>query len=141
MSTKSRDTIVGGQLIGAKIRAEGARERRQGGDPEGRPCGGRTVVDPHGRLRRARAAVPNDRSMSQRCLGWLQVSCHRCKTEASIPLDCFRRPKDTPIWKLEASLKCRSCRKGRYAPPAHMISLTEKRQTTPYVWVHPDEER
>jgi hypothetical protein len=26
MSTKSRDTIFGGQLIGAKIRAEGARE-------------------------------------------------------------------------------------------------------------------
>src|ERR1700730_18412863 len=66
--------------------------------------------------------------------------CHRCKTEASIPLDCVRRPKDTPIWKLEASLKCRSCRKGRYAPPVHMIRLTEERQTVPYVWVHPDEE-
>jgi hypothetical protein len=26
MSTKSRDTIFGGQLIGAKIRADGARE-------------------------------------------------------------------------------------------------------------------
>jgi hypothetical protein len=39
--------------------------------------------------------------------------------------------KPTPIWKLEASLKCRSCRKGRYAPPVHMIRLTEKRQTTP----------
>ena len=65
-------------------------------------------------------------------LGWLQVKCHRCKTEASFPLDCVRRPKDTPIWKLEASLKCRSCRKGRYAPPVHMIMLTEERQTVPY---------
>jgi hypothetical protein len=27
-------------------------------------------------------------------------------------------------------LKCRSCRKGRYAPPVHMIKLTEARQTT-----------
>jgi hypothetical protein len=73
--------------------------------------------------------------------GWLQVQCRRCETEASIPLEHVRRPRDTPIWKLEASLKCRSCRKGRYAPPVHMIRLTEERQTVPYVWVHPDEER
>jgi len=32
-------------------------------------------------------------------------------------------------------------RKGRYAPPVHMIKLTETREITPYVWVHPDEER
>jgi hypothetical protein len=37
---------------------------------------------------------------------------------------------------LNPALKCRSCRKGRYAPPVHMIKLTE-----PYLWVHPDEER
>jgi hypothetical protein len=30
--------------------------------------------------------------------------------------------------------------KGRYAPPVHMIKLTETRQVTPYKWVHPDEE-
>ena len=36
---------------------------------------------------------------------------------------------------------CQSCRKGRYAPPVHMIKLTEKREITPYRWVHPDEER
>lgn len=33
---------------------------------------------------------------------------HRCKTRASLPLDAIRRPRDTPIWKLESSLKCRS---------------------------------
>lgn len=74
-------------------------------------------------------------------LRWLQVKCHRCETEASIPLDCVRRPRDTPIWKLESSLKCRSCRKGRYAPPVHLIRLTKMRQTVPYVWVHPDDDR
>ena len=57
--------------------------------------------------------------------GWLEVECNRCKTRASLPLDAIRRPRDTPIWKLEAALKCRSCRKGRYAPPVHMIKLTE----------------
>jgi hypothetical protein len=70
----------------------------------------------------------------------LQVEYRRCETEASIPLDAIRRPCDTPLWKLEASLKYRSCRKGRYAPPVHMIELTETREITPYKWVHPDKE-
>jgi hypothetical protein len=70
---------------------------------------------------------------------WLQVQCRRCETEASIPLEHVRRPRDTPIWKLEAALKCRSCRTPRYSPPVHMIRLTEQRQTAPYVWVHPDD--
>jgi hypothetical protein len=74
-------------------------------------------------------------------LGWLEVECNRCKTRASLPLDAIRRPRDTPIWKLEAALKCRSCKKGRYAPPVHMIKLTETREITPYKWVHPGEER
>jgi hypothetical protein len=30
---------------------------------------------------------------------------------------------------------------GRYAPPVHLIRLTGVRQTVPYVWVHPDEDR
>jgi len=73
-------------------------------------------------------------------LGWLEVKCNRCETKASLPLDAIRRPRDTPLWKLEASLKCRSCRRGRTAPPVHMIKLTERREITPYKWVHPDEE-
>jgi hypothetical protein len=36
---------------------------------------------------------------------------------ASLPVDVIRRPRDTPIWKLEPALKCRSRKKGRYAPP------------------------
>jgi hypothetical protein len=49
----------------------------------------------------------------------------------------IRRPRNTPIWKL----KCRSCKKGRYAPAVHMIKLTATQEITPYQWVHPDEER
>jgi hypothetical protein len=54
--------------------------------------------------------------------------CRRCETRASIPLDAIRRPRDTPIWKLEAALKCRSCRTPRYSPPVHMIRLTIERK-------------
>jgi hypothetical protein len=65
----------------------------------------------------------------------------RCETEASILLDAIRRPRDTPIWKLEAALKCRSCKKRRYAPPVHMIKLTREREIAAYAWVHPDDDR
>jgi len=98
------------------------------------------VVNPHGSLRRSSAAVPDHRPMSQRRVRWLEVECHRCKTRASLPFDAIRRSRDTPIWKLEAALKCRSCRKVRYAPPVHMIKLTQAREITPYPWVHPDED-
>jgi hypothetical protein len=50
-------------------------------------------------------------------------------------------PGDPPIWKLEAALKCRSCKKGPYAPLGHMIKLTATQEITFYKWVHPDEER
>jgi hypothetical protein len=49
----------------------------------------------------------------------------------------FAAPESTR----EAALKCRSCQKRRYAPPVHMIKLTETREITPCLWVHPDEER
>jgi hypothetical protein len=70
----------------------------------------------------------------------LQVKCHRCETEAIIPLEHARRPRDTPIWKLEAALKCRSCRTPRYSPRVHMIKLTQQREIAPYKWVHPDDD-
>jgi hypothetical protein len=44
------------------------------------------------------------------------------------------------LWPL-GQFQCRSCRKVRYAPPVHMIGLTEEPEITPYVWVHPDDDR
>jgi hypothetical protein len=72
--------------------------------------------------------------------GWLEVQCKRCETKASIPLEHVRRPRDTPIWKLEGSFRCRSCGTPRYRPPVHMIRLTETREIALYVWVHPNDE-
>jgi hypothetical protein len=53
--------------------------------------------------------------------GWLEIECCRCKTRTSVPLDAIRRARDTPIWKLEPSFRCRSCGTRRYKPPARMI--------------------
>lgn len=140
MSTRSRQRHFSGRIIGANIRADAARDAarqaiRAADHAEAEAWSIR--MEGYGG-----PALPSP-TIAQ-CLngglGWLEVECNRCKTRASLPLDAIRRPRDTPLWKLEASLKCRSCRKGRYAPPVHMIKLTERREITPYKWVHPEEE-
>jgi hypothetical protein len=141
MSTKSRELIWGGQILGADIRAKNARKAAQKAAREA------DRAEAHAwSLRMEGYGGPAQPSPTiGQCisggLGWLEVECNRCKTRASLPLDAIRRPRDTPIWKLEASLKCRSCRKGRSAPPVRMIKLTAAQEITPYKWVHPDEER
>ena len=104
MSTKSRQTIYGGRIIGAKIRAQGAREAAQKAIREADRAEAEAwsiQMDDYGG-----PAQPSP-TIAQ-CLnggyGWLEVECHRCKTRASIPLDAIRRPRDTPIWKLEAEM-------------------------------------
>lgn len=68
--------------------------------------------------------------------------CHRRETRASLPLDANRQARDTPIWKLEAALKCRSCATPRYAPPVHLIRFPRELKIAPYPWVHPaDDDR
>jgi hypothetical protein len=141
MGTKSREVIWSGPIMGAEISAKSAREAATKAVREA------DRAEAHAwSLRMEGYGGPAQPSSTiGQCLNggltWLEVECHRCKTRASVPLDAIRRPRDTPVWKLEASLKCRSCRKGRYAPPVHMIKLTETRKITPYKWVHPDEER
>ena len=140
MSTKSRQSIYAGSIMGARIRAKNAREAANKALREA----DRAEAEAWSIRMEGYGGPAQPSPTLAQCLnggyGWLQVKCRRCDTEASIPLDCIRRPRDTPIWKLEASLKCRSCRKGRYAPPVHMIRLTQERQTLPYVWVHPQED-
>jgi hypothetical protein len=141
MNTKSREVIWGGQIMGAEIRAKNARQQARKAAKEA------DRAEAHAwSLRMEGYGGPAQPSPTiGQCLngglGWLEVECNRCKARASLPLDAIRRPRDTPLWKLEASLKCRSCRKGRNAPPVHMIKLTETREVTRYRWVHPDEER
>jgi hypothetical protein len=141
MSTRSRQSIYGGPIRGANIRARNARDAAvQALREADRAEAEAWSIQMEGNGGPAQPS-PTIRQCLNGGLGWLEVECNRCKTRASLPLDAIRRPRDTPLWRLEPSLKCRSCRKGRYAPPVHMIKLTEKREITPYVWVHPDEER
>jgi hypothetical protein len=141
MSTKKREVIWGGQIMGADIRARNARETARNAIRDA------DRAEAHAwSVRMEGYGGPAQPSPTiEQCInggrGWLEVECNRCKTRVSLPLDAIRRPRHTPIWKLEPSLKCRSCRKGGHAPTVRMIKLTEKQEITPYKWVHPDEER
>jgi hypothetical protein len=77
---------------------------------------------------KAMAGQRSHRRRSGKCinggLGWLEVECNRCKTRASLPLDAIRRPRDTPIWKLEAALKCATPCVGNRQPFAPRQSLS-----------------
>ena len=138
MSTRSRQSIYGGPIRGANIRARNARDAAvQALREADRAEAEAWSIQMEGNGGPAQPS-PTIGQCLNGGLGWLEVECNRCKTRASLPLDAIRRPRDTPLWRLEPSLKCRSCRKGRYAPPVHMIKLTEKQEITPYVWVHPD---
>jgi Fe-S-cluster-containing hydrogenase component 2 len=141
MSTKSREVIYGGQIMGAKMRADGAREATKKAAREA----DRAEAEAWSLQMEGYGGPAQPSPSIGQCLnggyGYLEVKCHRCESRASLPLNAIRRPRDTPIWKLEAALKCRSCRKGCFAPPVHMIKLTERQEITPYKWVHPGEER
>jgi hypothetical protein len=114
-STKSREVIWGGRIRAAKMNAQYARERATEAAREA----DRTEAHAWSLRMEGYGGPAQPSPTIRQCLnggyGWLEVKCHRCDTKASIPLDAIRRPRDTPIWKLEAALKCRSCKKGQYA--------------------------
>jgi hypothetical protein len=140
MGSRSRQSAFHGRLIGAKIRAQSARETAARALREA----DRAEAEAWSIRMEGFGGPAQPSPTIGQCLNgglvWFEVECNRCKARASLPLEFIRRSRDTPIWKLEASLKCRACHKGRRAPPVHMIKLTEQREITRYLWVHPDEE-
>ena len=141
MSTKTREVIWGGRIMGAKMRAQTARQEAR----KAARAADRAEAEAWSVRMEGYGGPAQPSPTIGQCLnggyGWLEIECCRCKTRASMPLDAIRRARDTPIWKLEPSFRCRSCGTRRYKPPVRMIKLTEQREITPYKWVHPDEER
>jgi hypothetical protein len=140
MGSRSRHSLFHGRLIGAKIRAASAREAAT----EAIRAADRAEAEAWS-IRMEGYGGPAQPSPSiGQCLMADSAGSKSSAIAARRARACrWRRsagPRDTPLWKLQASLKCRSCPKGRYAPPVHMIKLTGQREITPYLWVHPDEE-
>jgi hypothetical protein len=101
LSTKSRQSIYGASIMGAKIRSarEAAKKAAREAD---RAEAQAWSIQMEGYGGPAQPS-PTIGQCLNGGLGWLQVKCRRCETKASIPLEHVRRPRDTPIWKLEAS--------------------------------------
>jgi hypothetical protein len=108
-------------------------ERRDGASAPGRQPVRRIGRRPtRGRFEwRATADPPSRRQRlgNASTAGWAGSRSNAIAARASLPLDAIRQPRDAPIWKLEAALKCRSCRKGRYP-----TSIDVPRKGLAYHW-------
>src|SRR3954466_11888082 len=86
MSTKSRQTIYGGAIMGPQIRAEGARKRAIEAAREA----DRADAEAWSLQMEAYGGPAQPSSTLRECLtgglGWLEVECNQCKTRGSLPL-------------------------------------------------------
>jgi hypothetical protein len=102
MGAKSREVICAGAIMGAETHARQAREEARKATREAdRAEARRRSMRMEGYGGPAQPSPTIGQCISGG-LGWLEVECNRCKTRARLPLDAMRRPRDTPIWKLEA---------------------------------------
>jgi hypothetical protein len=140
MGGPSRRRIFGDRVRGAKISAEHARERAREASREADAAECLLWSEQMEGFGGPAQPSPTIAQCLNGGYGWLEVVCHRCETKGEPAARCHQGPHGTPIWKLEAALKCRSCRMPRHSPPVHMIKLTMERETMPYVWTHPDDD-
>jgi hypothetical protein len=140
MGGPTRQRIFGDRVGGARIHARHARERAKEAVREADAAECLLWSEQMEGFGGPAQPSPTIAQCLNGGYGWLEVKCKKCEANASIPLEHVRRTRDTPIWKLEAALRCRSCGTHRYRPPVHMIKLTKQRQITPYKWVHPDDD-
>lgn len=98
MSTKSREVIWGGRIMGAHIRAQGAREAAKKAAKEADKGGGEACSIRMEGYGGPAQPSPMIGQYLNGGFGWLEVECNRCKTHVSLPLDAIRRPRDTLIW-------------------------------------------
>jgi hypothetical protein len=104
-STKSRQVIWSGRIKLAKSQAEHARKRAVEATRDADRAEAKAWSVRMEGFGGPAQPSPTIGQCLNGGLGWLEVECNRCETKASIPLDAIRRPRDTPLWKLEASLK------------------------------------
>ena len=98
MGTKSREVIFGSRIAGAKIRAEGARQRAREAVREA----DRAEAEAWSIRMEGYGGPAQPSPTIAQCLngglGWLEIECNRCKTRASLALDSIRRPRGFFFW-------------------------------------------
>jgi hypothetical protein len=141
MGGKTRERLWGDRVRAARIHAEHARKRSE---EAAREADAAACVLWSNQMEGFGGPAQPSPTIAQALnggYGFLEVQCKRCETRTSIPLEFIRRPKDTPIWKLEASLACRQCAPFvKRRPQTNLIKLTRSQETMSYTWHHPSEE-
>jgi hypothetical protein len=120
MSTKSREVIWGSAIMGAKMRAKGAREVAQKAAREADRAGA------NGRYGGPAQPSPTIGQCIIGGYGWLEVKSTVARPAPACPSMRSGVRAIRPIWKLEAAIKCRSCGTRRHKPTVHMVKLTER---------------
>src|ERR1700733_16218627 len=125
MSTKSREVIWGSQIMGAKMRAEAARDEAT----KAVRAADRAEAEAWSVRMEGYGGPAQPSPTIAQCinggLGWLEVRCLGCDTNQTVALDVVRRPKHTPIHELERYMRCKDCSKLRGYPykRSHLVAL------------------
>jgi hypothetical protein len=118
MSTKSRESLYGSSI---RFSAERAREARLVADRLACEAWNQRLLGYKG------PAQPSPTMGDALNAGYrfLEVRCLGCDTHSVVDLTIVRRPKETPIWQLEGSMRCRPCTEMRgYAyKRSHLVAL------------------
>ena len=115
---KSRETIYGGSVRAA---AERATEARKQADRLACEAWNKRMIGYQG------PAQPSPTLGDAINAGYhyLEVKCFGCNTHQTVALDIVRRPKATPVHKLERYMRCKDCSQVRGYPykRSHLIAL------------------
>jgi hypothetical protein len=145
MGRRNPDRLFGGRISAAKMKAESARKEAA---EKLKEAAAETCRGWNYRMIGYGGPVQPSPTIAEAISGgfyFLEVKCRRCSTHSIIDLSAVnevRRKPETPIWKLEASLRCRHCAealRGR-RPAANIVRLRKERTLEFEAW-YPESER
>jgi hypothetical protein len=118
MGTKSRESIYGSSI---RASAERAAEARKHADRLAREAWNKRMLGFQGP---AQPSPTIGDALNAGCL-YLEVRCLGCDTHQTVALNIVRRPKATPIHKLERYMRCKDCSQVRGYPfkRSHLVAL------------------
>jgi phage FluMu protein Com len=145
MGRQNPDRLFGGRISAAKMRADSAKKEAA---EKLKEAAAETCQAWNYRMIGFGGPVQPSPTISEAISGgfyFLEVKCRRCSTHSIIDLTAVnevRRKPETPIWKLEASLRCRHCSetlRGR-RPAANIVRLRKEKTLEFEAW-YPEDER
>lgn len=145
MGRRNPSRVFGGRIIAAEMKADSAKKEAA---EKLREAAAETCRAWNYRMIGFGGPVQPSPTISDAIAGgfyYLEVKCRRCATHSIIDLSAVnqvRRKPDTPIWKLEASLRCRHCSEAlRGRRPAANIVRLRKENTLEFEPGYPEDER